>query len=50
MNVSKEVMSAQSYVEIFTTRGAMYNAAMQRFPRARDAEFAALFEGTSPPS
>jgi len=27
----------------------MYHAAMQRYPRARDAEFAALFEGTSFP-
>lgn len=50
MNISESAVSTKEYAEIFTTRGAMYHAAMQRCPRARDAEFAALFEGTSCPA
>lgn len=35
---------SSDYKRIFEQRGLTYNAAMQAFPRARDAEFAMLFD------
>lgn len=35
----------QTYTDIFNHRGHAYHAAMQQFPRARDAEFEYLFSG-----